>query len=98
LDAISPNTLLQRAQETFNNGNVAAAITLVDQYMNHFPGGSDEAFWLYGQFYEANSPSRNILNALDYYRRLVNEYPQSTRLTETRRRIAYLERFFINIQ
>jgi len=53
--------------------------------------------WLYGQFYEANSPSRNILVSRDYYRRLVNEYPQSSRASDARRRIAYLERFYINI-
>ena len=66
--------------------------------MSYYPGGSDEAYWLYGQFYEANSPSRNILLSLDYYRRLVNEYPQSGRLADARRRIAYLERYYINIQ
>ena len=94
----SPEKLLQKAKETFIDGNVAASIALLDQYTEYYPGGSDEAYWLYGQFYEANSPSRNILLSLDYYRRLVNEYPQSSRLTDARRRIAYLERFYINIQ
>jgi len=97
-ETISPNTLMQRSKETFESGNVPAAISLLDQYMSYFPGGSDEAYFLYGQFYEANSPSRNILLSLDYYRRLVNEYPQSSRSNEARRRIAYLERFYINIR
>jgi len=66
--------------------------------MSYYPGGSDEAYWLYGQFYEANSPNRNILLSLDYYRRLVSEYPQSSRVADARRRIAYLERYYINIQ
>jgi hypothetical protein len=52
---------------------------------------------MYGQFYEANSPSRNILLSLDYYRRLTREYPQSNRYNDARRRITYLERFYINI-
>ena len=93
-----PGVLLQRARETFDGGNVAAAIALLDQYAEYYPGGSDELYWLYGQFYEANTPSRNILLSLDYYRRLVNEYPQSNRYNDARRRIAYLERFYINIQ
>jgi outer membrane protein assembly factor BamD (BamD/ComL family) len=95
---MEPGVILQRAGETFAQGNVAAAIALLDQYAEYFPNGTDELYWYYGQFYEANSPSRNILRSLDYYRRLVNEYPQSSRVNDARRRIAYLERFYINIQ
>jgi len=97
-EALPPGVLLQRAKETFDGGNVAAAIALLDQYAEYYPGGTDELYWFYGQFYEANSPSRNILLSLDYYRRLMNEYPQSSRYNDARRRIAYLERFYINIQ
>jgi hypothetical protein len=93
-----PEVIIQRAQSAFDSGNVASAIALLDQFMIDYPGGSDEVFWMYGQFYEANSPNRNILLSLDYYRRLVNEYPQSRRFEEARRRIAYIERFFINIR
>jgi outer membrane protein assembly factor BamD (BamD/ComL family) len=89
---------LRTAQEEFNAGRVAGAIAALDQFRDRFPAGSDEAWWLYGQFYEANSPSRDIRAALDYYRRLVREYPQSRRYTDARRRIAYLERYYINIQ
>jgi outer membrane protein assembly factor BamD (BamD/ComL family) len=77
---------------------VASAIAILDQFRERYPSGSDEAWWLYGQFYEANSPSRDIRSALDYYRRLVREYPQSPRYNEARRRIAYLERYYINIR
>jgi outer membrane protein assembly factor BamD (BamD/ComL family) len=89
---------LRTAQEEFNAGRVAGAIAVLDQFRERFPAGSDEAWWLYGQFYEANSPSRDIRTALDYYRRLVREYPQSRRYNDARRRIAYLERYYINIQ
>jgi outer membrane protein assembly factor BamD (BamD/ComL family) len=93
-----PDRYLQQAQEEFDAGRVAAAIGLLDQFREWYPSGSDEAYWLYGQFYEANSPSRDIRLSLDYYRRLVREYPQSSRYNEARRRIAYLERYYINIQ
>jgi len=95
---VSPDVLLQRAKDTFEGGNVPAAIQVLDQFMEFYPGGSDEVYWLLGQFYEANSPSRNILLSLEYYRKLTNEYPQSRRFDDARRRIAYLERFYINIQ
>ena len=94
----APETFLEKAREEFDAGRITQAISQLDMFHNRYPSGSDEAWWLYGQFYEANSPSRNILAALDYYRRLVREYPQSSRYNDARRRIAYLERYYINIQ
>jgi hypothetical protein len=97
-EKLPPEEMLKKAQETFNEGNNTAAIALLDQFMEYYPDGSDELYWLYGQFYEANTTHRNIKLSLDYYRRLVDEYPQSRRYNDARRRIAYLERFYINIQ
>ena len=97
-EGLSGDMIIQRAQSSFDGGNAAAAIALLDQYMNDFPGGSDEVYWMYGQFYEANTSARNILLSREYYRRLMNEYPQSRRFNDARRRVAYLERFYINIQ
>ncbi|MCL2208951.1 MAG: hypothetical protein FWB89_02190 [Treponema sp.] len=90
--------LLQRAKEAVEGGNISGAITLLNQYTAFYSEYPDEILWLYGQSYEANTADRNILLSLDYYRRLVREYPQSARYNDARRRIAYLERFYINIQ
>ena len=95
---LNPDEYLQRATEEFNAGRVAEAIAYLNRYREFYPMDSDEVLWLYGQFYEANSPSRNILAALDCYRRLTQEYPQSSRYDDARRRIAYLQRYYINIQ
>jgi tetratricopeptide (TPR) repeat protein len=94
----SPDQYLRRAREEFEAGRVAPAIALLDRFRERYPAGSDETWWLYGQFYEANSPSRDIRSSLDYYRRLLREYPQSSRCNEARKRIAYLERYYINIR
>jgi TolA-binding protein len=93
-----PEWFLHRAREVFEAGKTAEAISLLDQFRERYPSGSDEAYWLYGQLYEAAGPERDILSALDYYRRLLWEYPQSSRCNDARRRIAYLERYYINIQ
>jgi TolA-binding protein len=93
-----PEEYLQKAREEFDAGRVAGAIAILNTFKERFPSGSDEAWWLYGQFYEANSPSRDIRRSLDYYRALIREYPQSNRYNDARSRIAYLERFYINIQ
>ncbi|MDR2134875.1 MAG: hypothetical protein LBP27_07175 [Treponema sp.] len=93
-----PEDYFRKAREEFGAGRAASAISVLDQFRERNPAGSDEACWLYGQFYEADSPARDILKALDYYRRLVREYPQSSRCDSARRRIAYLERYYINIR
>ena len=96
--SLSPDAIVAKAKEEFNAGRTAVAISLLDQFRALYPSGSDEAWWLYAQCYEANSPSRNVLAALEYYRRLLREYPQSSRTSDAQRRIAYIERYFINIQ
>jgi TolA-binding protein len=95
---LPPGDYLDRAQREYEAGRVATALSILDQFREQYPSGTDEAWWLYGQFYEANGPSRDIRTALDYYRRLVQEYPQSRRYNDARRRIAYLERYYINIR
>jgi tetratricopeptide (TPR) repeat protein len=94
---LPPEGYTNRAREEYDAGRIAPALSILDQFREIYPAGSDEAWWLYGQLLEANSPSRDIRSALDYYRRLVREYPQSPRIDEARRRIAYLERYYFNI-
>jgi hypothetical protein len=89
---------LKEARDEFNAGRIAAAITLLDEFRKTYPSGSDEAWWLYGQCYEASGPARNILSALDYYRSLINDFPQSDYANGARKRISYLERYYINIK
>jgi hypothetical protein len=95
--AVDLDLYLEKAKEEFNAGRVASAISILDQLRAYYPIEGDEVLWLYGQFYEANSPSRNILTSLEYYRRLMQEYPQSSRYDDARRRVAYLQRYYINI-
>ena len=89
---------IRRARLEFDAGRVESALTILDAMKQRYPSGSDEAWWLYGQLLEANSSSRDVRLALEYYRRLVREYPQSSRAGDAQRRIAYLERFYFNIR
>jgi Tfp pilus assembly protein PilF len=89
---------VSRARLEFDAGRVEQALSTLDIMRQHYPHESDESLWLNGQLLEANSPLRDIRQALEYYRRLVREFPQSARVPEARRRIAYLERFFFNIR
>jgi outer membrane protein assembly factor BamD (BamD/ComL family) len=89
---------MRRAREEFDGGRVSSALSILDQFRRGFPSGSDEAWWLYGQCFEARGPNRNIRRALECYRTLVREYPQSPLAEEARRRIAYLKRYYFTIQ
>jgi hypothetical protein len=89
---------LEMAREAYQGERYPDSTTILDQFLARFPRGSDEAYWLYAQVCEKQGPTRNIRLALDYYRRLVAEYPQSGHYNDARRRIAYLERYYINIQ
>jgi hypothetical protein len=93
-----PGDYVRRALEEYNAGHIAQALAVMDGFRQRFPEGTDEAWWLLGQLLEANSPVRDIRLALEYYRRLIREFPQSRRIPAAQRRIAYLERFYINIQ
>jgi len=96
--ANSTDEYVRQAREEFNAGRVESALLVLDAMRQRFPSGSDEAWWLYGQLLEANSSSRDIRLALEYYRRLVREYPQSSRASDAQARISYLERYYFNIR
>ena len=96
--AFLPEDFVRQAKQEFDAGRVEQALAVLDLMKQRYPLGTDEALWLYAQLLEANSPRRDIRLALEYYRLLVSEYPQSNRVSDARTRIAYLERFYFNIR
>ncbi|MDR1803516.1 MAG: hypothetical protein LBQ94_07910 [Treponema sp.] len=94
----SPAEYVRRARAEFDAGRIEPALGILDSFRQNYPGGTDDAWWLYGQLLEANSPSRDIRMSLEYYRRLVNEFPFSDLVEDARNRIAYLERYYFNIR
>ena len=93
-----PSEYVRQAKQEFDAGRVDSALSIMEKFKQNYPSGTDEAWWLYGQLLEANSASKDVRQALDYYRRLIREYPQSPRVTDAQRRIAYLERYYLNIR
>jgi TolA-binding protein len=96
-ESVPPEDYIRRASQEYNAGRIESGLSILTDFAVHYPLGTDEAWWLYAQLLEANSPSRDINLSLEYYRRLVRDFPQSNRVADAQRRIAYLERFFINI-
>jgi hypothetical protein len=89
---------LAQARGAFDAGNFAGAISALDLFRYSSPALDDEAWWLYGQSFEANSPARDIKAALDSYQHITREFPQSPRYDTARSRIAYLNKFYFNIR
>jgi TolA-binding protein len=88
---------MQQAREAYTAGRFSAALAALDMFRDRYPTGSDEAWLLYGQVFEAAGDIRDIRSSLDYYRRLLSEYPQSPLCAYARKRIAYIERYFFMI-
>jgi tetratricopeptide (TPR) repeat protein len=95
---VDPGEYIQNAKNEYDAGRVTSALAILNRLQELYPSGTDEAWWLCAQLLEANGPNRDIRLALEYYRRLIREYPQSLRVLEARQRIAYLERFYFNLR
>jgi hypothetical protein len=98
IEVVTPDEYVRQAKQEFDAGHVEQALDILERMKQRYPSGTDEAWWLLGQLYESNSTVRDIKQSLEYYRRLINEYPQSNRVDDARRRIAYLERYYLNIR
>jgi hypothetical protein len=91
------NYLLQ-ARADFEAKKFPEAIASLDLLKASQPPLDDEAWWLYGQSFEANSPARNIKAALDAYRHITSDFPQSARYDAALGRMAYLNKFYFDIR
>ena len=89
---------LVRAQQAYNTKHIQEALDFMDKLIEQYPAGSDEAWWLYGQLFEAQGSTRDVRLAFDYYSRLIKDYPHSSRAALALKRIAYLERYYFFIQ
>lgn len=89
---------LSIARTESDAGRIASALAVLDRSMQVYPAGSDELLWLYGRLLEANGPTKDVKASLSYYKKLIEEYPQSPRYDEAVKRAAYLERYFFEIR
>jgi outer membrane protein assembly factor BamD (BamD/ComL family) len=93
-----PEEYLKKAQTTFGAGDIASTLSILDKFRSQYPLGNDEAWWLYAQAFEANSPDKDIRSAQNYYQRLVREYPLSSHYADAQSRIKYINKYYFNIQ
>ncbi|MDR0376154.1 MAG: hypothetical protein LBH85_10645 [Treponema sp.] len=97
----TPDQFFKNARAEFDAKNYAAVVSIVEQFRAQYPNGADgddTAWWLYAQACEVNGPTKDIKTARYFYQRIVNEYPFSDHHSDARKRVSYIDRYYINIQ
>ncbi len=91
------NTYINNAKNYINSKDYASAYTELTNYLEYADDGRDEALYLLGQILEADSPIKNIKQAINTYQTLCDSYPASSYWDSANKRIIYLKRFYIDI-
>lgn len=98
LSELEPAVLLQKAREATDAANAPAALRYLAAFFDSAEENIDEALFLQGRVYELNTADRNIRSALEAYKTLTMEYPQSVHWAAADSRIRYITAFYINIR
>ena len=97
-EVLSPDQLLEKARTAIAAADAGTALTYLNNFFTTAEEKLDEGWLLKGRAYELNGSMRNIRLALDAYRTLTDDFPQSKYWAEADARIRYITGFYINIQ
>ena len=96
-EALNLSELLDQAVTSLQNKQYNQAYDALLSYLEYSTDGRDQALYLMGQLLEADSPLKNIKEAINKYQTLCENYPASKYWDEANKRIIYLKRFYIDI-
>lgn len=97
-EVLSPDQLLEKARTAIAAADAGKALTYLNNFFTTAEEKLDEGWLLKGRAYELNGSMRNIRLALDAYRTLTDDFPQSKYWAEADARIRYITGFYINIR
>ncbi len=89
--------LLEEAKKSLNDKKYELALAQIQAYLDSSSTKIDEALYVQGQILEADSPVKNIKNALDSYDTLIKRYPASKFWSQANKRRIFIKRFYIDI-
>lgn len=92
---VDTDALLKEAQKLFNEKKFSDAIGKLNQFFEYSSTKRDEALYLQGQIYEANSDIQNIKAAINSYNTLMKNYPASKFWDKANKRVIYLKKFYL---
>ncbi len=91
--------LLEYCKTMAEDGNPEAAVELIESRMPDFDFLElDSVYFFLAKQYESVSGLRDIRKSIDYYKKIVDEFPISLYWEDSRERINYLERRYIYIR
>ncbi len=79
-------------------GEIDGALSALDSFFADYAMDTDEALFLLGQAYEADSPRRDMRRALSAYETLTQTYPLSRFWQAADGRIRYIRRFYFDMR
>jgi hypothetical protein len=96
----SPRALLIAASEAETAGRYGAAIQFLEAYILTEADAAelDEIYFRLGQLYEMPTDDRDFRLSRDYYKKVVDDYPFSTRWDASQARVEYITRHFFQIR
>lgn len=89
--------LLEEAKKSLNEKKYELALAQIQAYLDSSSVKIDEALYVQGQILEADSPVKNVKNALDSYDTLIKRYPASKFWSKANKRRIFIKRFYIDI-
>ena len=96
-----PEEVYAQAETAFNETRYADALNILDDFFKNFTPSDncfDKAVFLKARIYETPSDYRNIRSALDEYKKITAFFPESDLWEDARRRIIYINRFYMDIR
>lgn len=87
--------LLKQAHNLYDTKEYKSALNKLAQFFEFSTRKRDEAFFLQGQIYEADSSVKNIKLAIEAYRNVTKNYPASPYWDDANKRIIYLTKFYL---
>ena len=88
---------MSQAKTLIESKDYIKAYNTLSTYLEYANDGRDEALYMLGQLLEADSPIKNIKEAINTYQSLCDSYPASKYWESANKRIIYLKRFYIDI-
>ncbi|MGP1588018.1 MAG: hypothetical protein ACTTHG_06725 [Treponemataceae bacterium] len=90
--------LFANAKQAYIEKNYKKALELIQDFLQNAIKNLDEGFFLKGQILEEKSDVRNIREALNCYRQIVENYPQSDLWDSAKNKSQYIQRLYFNIR
>ncbi|MBP3606831.1 MAG: outer membrane protein assembly factor BamD [Treponema sp.] len=98
IEDIFIGNLLEEAKKSFQAKDYEKALLQIEKYLETESKKIDEALYVKAQILEADSPKKNIKEALNTYDELIKKYPSSSYWEKANKRKIFLKRFYINIR